>query len=137
LTRAKPPRKQGAFIFDSDGAFYENYTVIYTAFMTNRRKHSIWLRSCSGALLAAAIIAVAFSGGAQEQEQKPLDAADIAEGMRLFQQKGNCQSCHGWAGDGRKTDSQMPDGANLPPPARSNPNPPNGTRSFPKSMPSA
>src|SRR5215470_19809753 len=41
------------------------------------------------------------------------DPADIAEGMRLFQQKGNCQACHGWAGDGRKMDSQMPDGANL------------------------
>ena len=39
--------------------------------------------------------------------------SDVAEGMRLYQQKGNCQSCHGWAGDGRKTDSQMPDGANL------------------------
>ncbi len=41
------------------------------------------------------------------------DPADIADGMRLFQQKGNCQACHGWAGDGRKMDSQMPDGANL------------------------
>jgi hypothetical protein len=41
------------------------------------------------------------------------DAGDIAEGARLFRQKGNCQSCHGWAGDGRKMDSQMPDGANL------------------------
>src|SRR5947209_16097752 len=41
------------------------------------------------------------------------DAADIAEGLRLYQQKGNCQACHGWAGDGRKTDSQMPDGPNL------------------------
>jgi mono/diheme cytochrome c family protein len=37
------------------------------------------------------------------------DAADLAEGMRLFQQKGDCQACHGWAGDGRKMDSQMPD----------------------------
>src|SRR4030088_2253741 len=46
------------------------------------------------------------------QGQLP-DAADIAEGMRLFLQKGNCQACHGWAGDGRKMDSQMPDGANL------------------------
>src|SRR4030088_1815020 len=46
------------------------------------------------------------------QGQLP-DAADIAEGMRLFLQKGNCQACHGWAGDGRKVDSQMPDGANL------------------------
>jgi mono/diheme cytochrome c family protein len=39
------------------------------------------------------------------------DASDIAEGARIFRQKGNCQSCHGWAGDGRKMDSQMPDGA--------------------------
>src|SRR4030088_2037938 len=46
------------------------------------------------------------------QGQLP-DAADIAEGMRLFLQKGNCQACHGWAGDGRKMDDQMPDGANL------------------------
>ena len=38
---------------------------------------------------------------------------DIAAGMSLFLQKGACQSCHGWAGDGRKMDSQMPDGANL------------------------
>jgi len=41
------------------------------------------------------------------------DPADIAAGLRLFRQKGNCQACHGWAGDGRKMDSQMPDGANL------------------------
>src|SRR4051794_39492605 len=41
------------------------------------------------------------------------DAADLTEGMRLFQQKGDCQACHGWAGDGRKMDSQMPDGADL------------------------
>ena len=41
------------------------------------------------------------------------DAGDIAEGMRLYMQKGNCQACHGWSGDGRKTDNQMPDGANL------------------------
>jgi len=46
------------------------------------------------------------------QAQLP-DAADVAEGMRLFLQKGNCQACHGWAADGRKMDSQMPDGANL------------------------
>ncbi len=33
--------------------------------------------------------------------------------MRIFRTKGDCQSCHGWAADGRKMDSQMPDGANL------------------------
>src|SRR6266853_5973097 len=46
------------------------------------------------------------------QAQLP-DASDIAEGMRLFLQKGNCQACHGWAADGRKMDSQMPYGSNL------------------------
>ena len=37
----------------------------------------------------------------------------VAAGMRIYRQKGDCQACHGWAGDGRKMDSQMPDGANL------------------------
>src|SRR6266851_737941 len=41
------------------------------------------------------------------------DPSDIVEGGRLFRQKANCQACHGWAGDGRKMDTQMPDGANL------------------------
>jgi mono/diheme cytochrome c family protein len=40
-------------------------------------------------------------------------AQDYSEGMRLFTQKANCQACHGWAGDGRKMDNQMPDGPNL------------------------
>ena len=40
-------------------------------------------------------------------------ADDISAGARIFRQKGNCQTCHGWAGDGRKMDTQMPDGANL------------------------
>src|SRR5213596_2537459 len=84
----------------------------YTSFMINRRKGSMLLRSLA-APIAAAIMAVAFAPGARGQEQKPLDPGDVADGMRLFQQKGNCQACHGWAGDGRKTDSQMPDGANL------------------------
>ena len=37
----------------------------------------------------------------------------VAAGGRIYRQKGDCQACHGWAGDGRKMDSQMPDGANL------------------------
>jgi hypothetical protein len=60
------------------------------------------------AFLAAAIALAAAAPPAQSA-----DPADIAEGMRLYLQKGNCQGCHGWAGDGRKTDNQMPDGANL------------------------
>src|SRR6476646_3065931 len=64
--------------------------------------------------LSVAIIAVAGAWlfGSAAHAQTP-DPADIAAGARLFRQKGNCQACHGWAGDGRKLDSQMPDGANL------------------------
>ena len=66
--------------------------------------------------LSAAAIAVAVVAASQAiaiaRAQAP-DPADIAAGMRLFRQKGNCQACHGWAGDGRKLDSQMPDGADL------------------------
>lgn len=40
-------------------------------------------------------------------------AEDISAGMRIYRQKADCQACHGWAADGRKMDSQMPDGANL------------------------
>src|SRR5256885_4013024 len=58
-------------------------------------------------LLAAALL-FDFASSASAQ-----DAGDIADGLRLFRQKGNCQACHGWAGDGRKMDSQMPDGSNL------------------------
>jgi hypothetical protein len=77
--------------------------------MTITREHSLLLRFFTGASLAVAIIAMAFVAQGQEQP----NASDVADGMRLFEQKGNCQACHGWAGDGHKTDSQMPDGANL------------------------
>src|SRR5438128_5260564 len=60
------------------------------------------------AAIAALIAALQVAPPARAQ---PPD--DIAAGFRLFRQKGNCQACHGWAGDGRKMDSQMPDGANL------------------------
>ncbi|HKC55909.1 MAG TPA: c-type cytochrome, partial [Vicinamibacterales bacterium] len=68
--------------------------------------------------LAAAVvlvIALASLSGARVKAQSAAtpDASDLAEGRRLFEQKGNCQACHGWSGDGHKTDNQMPDGANL------------------------
>lgn len=68
------------------------------------------LRHILGVAILFATIAIP---AAQGQEQQAPNASDIADGMRLFEQKGNCQACHGWAGDGHKTDSQMPDGANL------------------------
>jgi hypothetical protein len=66
--------------------------------------------------LSAVALFVAMIGGmrlpAGSAAQAP-GAEDVAEGMRLFRQKGDCQACHGWAADGRKMDSQMPDGPNL------------------------
>jgi mono/diheme cytochrome c family protein len=81
--------------------------------MNYPRIHLMRLYLFSMVAVAAAILAMAIIAAAQGQDQKTLDAADVADGMRLFQQKANCQACHGWAGDGRKTDSQMPNGANL------------------------
>ena len=57
--------------------------------------------------------AAAFPGGAHAGAQTGPSADDIAAGMRIYRTKADCQACHGWAGDGRKMDSQMPDGANL------------------------
>lgn len=67
----------------------------------SRRKLQVGLATLAATVASVATIACAA------------DAGDIAEGRDLFMQKGNCQGCHGWAGDGRKTDNQMPDGANL------------------------
>jgi hypothetical protein len=65
---------------------------------------------------AAATLLMAFAGAwaarVAAQGTAP-DASDLAEGRRLYEQKANCQACHGWSGDGHKTDNQMPDGANL------------------------
>ena len=67
------------------------------------------VRSFSVAGVAITIAALALvPSRAQGQDQQQLSASDIADGMRLYQQKANCQACHGWAGDGHKTDSQMP-----------------------------
>jgi len=67
-------------------------------------------RSCAFLL---AVIAALSSIAAPLVQAQSLDPADVADGWRLFRQKANCQICHGWAGDGRKMDSQVADGANL------------------------
>jgi mono/diheme cytochrome c family protein len=62
-------------------------------------------------LFLLAMAALVFAGPlAAAQTPSP---EDIASGMRIYRQKADCQACHGWAADGRKMDSQMPDGANL------------------------
>ena len=50
---------------------------------------------------------------AQVEPAAPPDPGNVVEGLRLFQQKADCRACHGWAADGRKADSQMPDGPSL------------------------
>jgi hypothetical protein len=78
--------------------------------MTPARNRIAWRRSLARTAATAAVAWLAVVPASRAQAP---DADSIAEGMRLFLQKGNCQACHGWAGDGRKTDNQMPDGANL------------------------
>jgi hypothetical protein len=69
--------------------------------------------SKQGLLSRAAAIAALIAALQVAPPARAQTADDIAAGFRLFRQKGNCQACHGWAGDGRKLDGQMPDGANL------------------------
>ena len=70
-------------------------------------------KGCARLRLFSAAAAFAIVAQFPFAQAQAADAADVAEGMRLFQQKGDCQACHGWAADGRKMDNQMPDGANL------------------------
>lgn len=61
---------------------------------------------------ALALVVVTLLTAPDLRGQEP-SAENVAEGMRLYRTKADCQACHGWAGDGRKMDTQMPDGANL------------------------
>jgi len=67
----------------------------------------------SAVAASAAALVWLLAGSPVAAQQPPPDPQDVAEGMRIFRTKADCQSCHGWAADGRKMDTQMPDGANL------------------------
>jgi hypothetical protein len=69
-----------------------------------------WVLALASAILGTIMWALPMTPVVLAQEPA---AEDVAAGLRIFRQKGDCQACHGWAGDGRKMDSQMPDGANL------------------------
>jgi mono/diheme cytochrome c family protein len=71
-----------------------------------------WFSALSIGALIAVIVTPLLAGTRTVHAQAP-DPNDVAAGMRIFRQKADCQACHGWAADGRKMDSQMPDGANL------------------------
>jgi mono/diheme cytochrome c family protein len=64
------------------------------------------------AMASAVAMVLPLVIGSTAHAQAP-DPQDVAEGMRIYRQKADCQTCHGWAADGRKMDTQMPDGANL------------------------
>src|SRR5215469_14218220 len=76
-----------------------------------KRRHRSFRRRSALRSARAGVLVFLFSGSVAWAQAS--DPSDIAEGGKLFRQKANCQACHGWAGDGRKMDTQMPDGANL------------------------
>ena len=69
-----------------------------------------WVRMSVGVAVLAAVV------GSMHAPAKRVTTAQtdtVAAGGRIYRGKGDCQACHGWAGDGRKMNLQMPDGANL------------------------
>ncbi len=58
-------------------------------------------------LAAFAITAGALLAAPEAQTPAP-DPGDMAEGIRLYQQKGDCRACHGWAADGGKATARCP-----------------------------
>jgi len=77
-----------------------------------RSVHARQLRWTCGAIGAVGL-GLFTLGSTAPRAQSPPSPDDIAAGMRIYRQKADCQACHGWAADGRKMDSQMPDAANL------------------------
>ena len=69
-----------------------------------------WMRSCWGPAVLAGLVGVLCASAVQVAFAQ---TDTVAAGGRIYRGKGDCQACHGWAGDGRKMNLQMPDGANL------------------------
>ncbi len=78
--------------------------------MRNTKNRKLGRTGLASVVAGLVLGALGVAGGALAQNASP---EDIATGFRIFRQKGNCQTCHGWAADGVKMDTQMPDGANL------------------------
>lgn len=75
-----------------------------------RVQASRWVRVSVGAAL---LVGVGLAGYLPTDPAASAQTNTVAAGGRLYRGKGDCQACHGWAGDGRKMNLQMPDGANL------------------------
>jgi len=79
---------------------------------TNRDRS--WKQPLAALCLAAAVASCAWGASLLAQAQAPApDPQDVEEGMTIFRTKADCQTCHGWAADGRQMDTQMPDAPNL------------------------
>lgn len=76
-----------------------------------------WMSKRVGAWMSSAVAIAAVSGYlslAAPRAQAPApDPLDVEEGQTIYRTKADCQTCHGWAADGRKMDTQMPDAPNL------------------------
>jgi len=72
----------------------------------------MWSVGVAAASACAVVLAIAAGDPLHAQAPAP-DPQDVAEGMTIFRTKADCQTCHGWAADGRKMDTQMPDAPNL------------------------
>lgn len=70
---------------------------------------NVILRRAGTAVLALVAAAVLTTSAAMAQQ----DPDKVRSGQNIWRSKANCQTCHGWSGDGVKMDTQMPDGANL------------------------
>lgn len=72
----------------------------------------VWGAGAVAASACALMLAVGSTGAVRAQGPAP-DPEDVKEGMTIYRTKADCQTCHGWAADGRKMDTQMPDAPNL------------------------
>jgi mono/diheme cytochrome c family protein len=79
-------------------------------FANARRIGGMGVLAALAALLVPGVLA---TRPLRAQAQAAADPEDVAEGMTIFRTKADCQTCHGWAADGRKMDTQMPDAPNL------------------------
>lgn len=81
--------------------------------MRAERSISVSWRRIGWAGLAVVVCAYVWSVAPQAQTPQAPDPQDVAEGMSIYRTKADCQTCHGWAADGRKMDTQMPDAPSL------------------------
>ena len=72
----------------------------------------VWGAGAVAASVCALMLAAGSAGTVRAQGPAP-DPEDVKEGMTIYRTKADCQTCHGWAADGRKMDTQMPDAPNL------------------------